>query len=352
MTTFIQLHFLTAYPPANLNRDDTGQPKTAQFGGTTRLRVSSQSLKRAWRTSEVFAAALSGHLGHRTQRLGRDIREHLLEKGAEEKAAVTIARTVADLFGKLKSDKEEGDKALYIEQLAFISPDERKAAIDLADRLLAGEAPNKLDSAQVLKATDGAVDIGMFGRMLADDPDFNREAAVQVSHAITTHTVLTEDDYYTAVDDLKTKADDAGAGFVGEAGFGAGLFYLYICIDRDLLVHNLGGAQSESIARIGIAALIEAAAKVSPKGKQASFASRARASFILAEKGDATPRTLASAFLKPVRGEDFLKESVARLQNTRQDFATAYGDAPAHCTLDVHASDGTTLATLIDFAAG
>lgn len=351
MTTFIQIHMLTAYPPANLNRDDTGQPKTAQFGGTTRLRVSSQAQKRAWRTSDIFEAALNGHLGQRTQRVGRDIRAHLLAKGADEQKATEIAREVADLFGKLKSEKEEGEKATFIEQLAFISPEERKAAIALAEQLLAGEKPEKFSPQLVLKEADSAVDIAMFGRMLADDPDFNREAAVQVAHAITTHTVLTEDDYYTAVDDLKTKADDAGAGFVGEAGFGSGLFYIYICIDRDLLIRNLGGVGSEALAKTGIAALLEAAAKVSPKGKQASFASRARASFVLIEKGTSAPRTLASAFLKPVRDEDILEASIERLRKTRQAFADAYGDAPEQCALNAHAPDGISFADLIAFAA-
>jgi CRISPR system Cascade subunit CasC len=113
----------------------------------------------------------------------------------------------------------------------------------------------------------------MFGRMLADDPDFNREAAVQVAHAITTHRVVVEDDYYTAVDDLKRPAEDAGAGFVGEAGFGAGVFYLYICVNRDLLTRNLGGDQG--LAKAGIAALVEAAATIAPRGnRRASPAGR------------------------------------------------------------------------------
>src|SRR5208283_2583322 len=93
----------------------------------------------------------------------------------------------------------------------------------------------------VLQTADGAVDIAMFGRMLADNPDFNRDASVQVAHAFTTNPVEIEDDYYTAVDDLKKPAEDAGAGFVGEAGFGAGVYYLYVCVDRELLVKNLGG---------------------------------------------------------------------------------------------------------------
>lgn len=347
MTTFVQIHLLTAYPPANLNRDDVGQPKTAQFGGRTRLRVSSQALKRAWRTSDLFETRLAGHLGRRTQRIGRDVHDHLLAKGAAPEKAVAIAREVADLFGKVKSDKEDGEKVLYTEQLAFIAPEERARALDLAEQILAGTAPQKRGADLVLGTRDGAADIAMFGRMLADDPDFNREAAVQVAHALSTHAVEIEDDFYTAVDDLKTATEDAGAGFVGEAGFAAGVFYIYICIDRDLLLRNLGG--DEAVARAAIAALVEAAATVAPKGKQASFASRARASYILVEKGEETPRTLAAAFLKAVRDEDTMQASIKALNEIRKGFARAYGDTPAALALNIHEEEDRT--TLVDVAA-
>ena len=163
----------------------------------------------------------------------------------------------------------------------------------------------------------------MFGRMLADDPSFNREAAVQVAHAVTTHRALVEDDYYTAVDDLKSASEDAGAGFVGEAGFGAGVFYLYLCFDRDLLVRNLGG--DEDLAGQGVAALVEAAATVGPKGKQASFASRARASFGLVERGSEAPRTLAAAFLNrsPAKTCSVRRSSASRIPARTSPVRTA-----------------------------
>lgn len=346
MTTFIQLHFLTAYPPANLNRDDTGQPKTAQFGGAQRLRVSSQALKRTWRVSPEFRDALAGHLASRTQRLGAAIRDHLVGQGVDDARAIAIARDVAGLFGKINPEKDSNP--LYTAQLAFVSPEEHQAALTLADRLAAGEAVD-VEPAAVLREVDGAVDIAMFGRMLAADPTFNREAAVQVAHAITTHRVTVEDDFYTAVDDLKRPAEDTGAGFVGEAGFAAGLFYLYVCIDRDLLIRNLGG--NETLARAGIAALIEAAAKVAPRGKQASFASRARASYILAERGDAAPRTLASAFLAPIAGQDIQKSSIDALRQAQEDFARAYGDEGGRiAVMDVPGRLGS-LADVIALAA-
>jgi CRISPR system Cascade subunit CasC len=346
MARFVQLHLLTFYPPANLNRDDTGRPKTAIIGGVERLRISSQSLKRAVRTSDVFRTKLDGHLAKRTQRMGVDINRHLVDKGMDEKAALATARKIAEVFGKL--EEEKADNPSYIRQLAFISPQEREAAFALADKALAGEAIDPQPDA-VLAKVDTAADIAMFGRMLADNADFNREAAVQVAHAFTTHRVSVEDDFYTAVDDLKTKAEDAGAGFVGELGFGSGLFYLYVCIDSDLLVANLGG--NDGVAKSAVAALIEALATVSPGGKQASFASRARAEYLLVEQGSQQPRTLGSAFAKPVTDPDLIKTSVVKLETFRKDMDKAYGPCTDGCYTMVVGGDGT-LADAIAFATG
>lgn len=326
---FLQLHLLTFYPPANLNRDDTGRPKSAVIGGEPRLRVSSQALKRAWRTSDIFAERLAAHRGRRTQRLGALIEQHLVGKGAPPDAALEIAREVAAAFGKVKAATDPDPT--YTEQLAFIAPEELAAALAFAEARAAGTrdaADKKALALELLRKTDTAADIAMFGRMLADSPDFNREAAVAVAHAFTTHRVVVEDDYYTAVDDLKRPSEDAGAGFVGEAGFGAGVFYLYICVDRDLLARNLGG--DAALAGTALAALVEAAAKVGPSGKRASYASYARASFVLAEKGNAAPRTLAAAFIAPVGARretnDLLGASITALRSTRDAFTSAYGD--------------------------
>ena len=355
---FLQLHLLTFYPPANLNRDDTGRPKSAIIGGEPRLRVSSQALKRAWRTSDVFAGKLGDHRGERTQRLGAVIEAHLLERNTPAEEAREIAREVASAFGKVKGDKDPNPT--YTEQLAFVSPEERSAALAFAEARVAkarDAADKKALALELLRKTDTAADIAMFGRLLADAPDFNREAAVAVAHAFTTHRVVVEDDYYTAVDDLKRPSEDAGAGFVGEAGFGAGVFYLYLCVDRDLLARNLG--DDAALTRTAIEALVEAAAKVGPSGKRASFASYARTSYLLAEKGDATPRTLAAAFVRPIGADhginDYLGASVHALCDTRDSFARAYGDEGMRAL----AMDGTgtagaatkSLADVVRFAA-
>jgi CRISPR system Cascade subunit CasC len=344
MSRFLQLHLLTFYPPSNLNRDDTGRPKTATVGGVPRLRISSQSLKRAWRTSTVFAERLREHRGQRTQRLGEQIERHLREGGTAPDRALAIARDIARHFGKLKPERDPAPART--EQLAFIGPEEQMAALKLADRIAAGEAvePNV---EQLLRHADTAADIAMFGRMLADNPDYSREAAVQVAHAITTHRVTVEDDYYTAIDDLKTPEEDAGAGFVGELGFGSGIFYLYACVDAALLTRNL--AEHTALAADACAALSEAAATVSPKGKQPSFAARSRAHYVLAERGSGQPRTLAGAFIRPVEGADLAAASAAQLEDWRAKLDRAYGPAAEETvTMDVAAGRGT-LAEIIAF---
>lgn len=344
MSRFLQLHLLTFYPPSNLNRDDTGRPKTARVGGQDRLRISSQALKRAWRTSETFLDRVGAHRGERTQRLGEAVlMPHLRAKGVEEKKALEWVRLVLPFFGKPKSEEKN---LAQTEQLVFVSPEEKARAIALLDRMAAGEKP-EIKAEDLLLPSDTATDIAMFGRMLADRPEFNRDAAVQVAHAFTTHRAIVEDDYYTAVDDLKGPEEDAGAGFIGELGFGSGVFYLYACVDRALLLRNLGG--NAALAAMAQRALTEAAAKEAPRGKQNSFAARARAFYVLAEKGDDQPRTLAGAFARPVASGDVVTESIGVLRDFRFRMDAAYGMAPlASAEMDVVTGQGS-LAALLDF---
>ena len=335
MSRFIQLHYLTVYPPSNPNRDDQGRPKSATFGGEPRLRISSQSIKRAARISDVMQQALLGHMGSRTQRIGEVVEKALRDGGAEGDAVREAATKIADVFGKL--DKEAEKKGLVrTRQLAFVSPDEQALATELARKEIAGEPlPDNAElKRMVLRTADGAADIAMFGRMLADDPDFNREAAVQVSHAITTHRAQVEDDFYTAVDDLKTAAEDAGAGFVGDAGFGSGVFYLYACIDVALLIDNLKG--DRGLAARAAEALAEALAISTPSGKRNSFAHQTRAGFVRVEAGAQQPRSLAGAFFKPAKGA-LMAESTRLLEEMAAKMDNAYGacsDAKAIMDVD------------------
>ncbi len=196
----------------------------------------------------------------------------------------------------------------------------------------------------VLTRKPRAADIAMFGRMLADNPSYNVEAAVQVAHAFTTHRVAVEDDYYTAVDDLKAEREEAdrGAGFIGVQEFGSGLFYLYICIDTGLLVDNLAG--DRALAADAVEALVTTAATVSPRGKQNAFASRAKAEYILLETGEGQPRTLGAAFQTPVRATaevGMTAASIKALDQLRKGFHKAYAEDFAATVMDVHRGEGS-----------
>ncbi|MDP2347150.1 MAG: type I-E CRISPR-associated protein Cas7/Cse4/CasC [Gammaproteobacteria bacterium] len=351
MSRFLQLHMLTSYPPSNLNRDDLGRPKTARMGGTERLRVSSQSLKRNWRVSDIFQAALGQHLGTRTKRLGLEVYQDLITNGVSEKNAKTWAQSIASQFGKLKgSDSANPLADLEIEQLVHVSPIERKAVDHLVSTITLEKRPPGEGELNLLRADDMAADIALFGRMLASKPGFNVEAACQVAHAISVHSVVIEDDYFTAVDDLNTHEEDAGAAHIGETGFAAGLFYSYICINRELLIDNLNG--DTALASKAIQALIETAMKIAPKGKQNSFGSLAYASYARAEKGNQQPRSLSVAFLKAVdkNSEDFAATAIESLERHAANFDKVYG-ACADETYSVNVFTGEgSLEALIAFA--
>lgn len=333
-TTFVQLHFLTSYAPSNLNRDDLGRPKTALFGNTQRLRVSSQSLKRAWRTSDVFARELGEHLGTRTKRFGELVLP-LLSKGLDEKKAKAVASQITGVFGAVKEEN------LRTEQLAHITPEEKKQLMALAERLASEKRePTKEELEGLIVRAKGAADVSLFGRMLAAKTAFNVEAACQVAHAISIHKVAIEDDYFTAVDDLNKHEENAGAGHVGTQEFAAAVLYHYVCVDRGLLVSNLGG--DEALAARTLRALGEACLTVSPSGKQNTFAARSRAQFALVEKGEGQPRSLASGFLKAVQGEDLLASGIEALESTRKKLDAVYGDSTPHASFDVVAGKGTS----------
>lgn len=376
MTQFIQLHLLTSYAPSNLNRDELGRPKTAIFGNTQRLRVSSQSLKRAWRTSPIFLGKLGGaaefvdehhepraagaSVGLRTKDIGNYVFEKAHAKLGEGKAN-ELAKKIAEQFAKLDAeDSKKPGQGRQTKQLVHLSIEE-KAAIDVLVARLTKDA--KLDDkeiADLVKSGKGTPDIALFGRMLADKPQANVEAACQVAHALSVHTVTVDDDYFSAVDDLNKGLEDKGAGHIGTTEFAAAVFYLYICIDRDQLLANLHGNQEACDTTL--AALVEACCKVSPRGKQNSHASRERAHYVLVERGQSQPRSLSVAFLKPIEGQDVLRSAIAKIETTRERMEKAYGDATEARKLDVLRGDDTaktagslaavgTLAELVSFAA-
>lgn len=356
---FIQLHLLTFYAPANLNRDDTGRPKTAIVGGVERLRVSSQAIKRAVRTSKAFENELKGHLGKRSRNFGRQVvLKHLLENQIPEKDAEKAVSEIMKLFTKGKGEEKEAKKsdkdALQSGQLIFLSVDDVAKINDLALAAAKGATVSQDDLKKALEASKASADIAMFGRMMSGMEKLSVEAAVQVAHALTTHGADVESDVFVAVDEHPLESEGRGAGHFDSTGvgFGSGVFYIYVCIDRAQLIDSLG----EALARDAIAALTRGLATVSPTGKQASFASRSRAAFILAERGDEQPRQLSGAFLKPVKGDDLMDLSIKALTDYRQRMKLAYGDAADSdantAVMDITKPEGGgTLADIIEFVA-
>ena len=152
--------------------------------------------------------------------------------------------------------------------------------------------------------------------------------------------MVVEDDYFTAVDDLNTGEIERGAGHLDESGFAAALMYEYICIDRAQLAQNLDG--NTALAGKAVTALVEAAIKVAPSGKQNSFANRVFASYVLAEKGDQQPRSLSVAFLDPIQGGNYGKKAVDALTRTRDQFDKVYGVcSDGHYSFDAFEGNGT-----------
>ncbi|MFM7200382.1 MAG: type I-E CRISPR-associated protein Cas7/Cse4/CasC [Myxococcota bacterium] len=352
MSQFIQFHILTSYPPGNLNRDDLGAPKTAMLGGKRRLRISSQCLKRTWRTSEVFQERFAGQLGQRTKRMGTELFEQLCQQGVSEGNAKEWATKMAEAFGKLKAedkkektpDKDAKKKRAVIEHetMTHYSPEEQQALQKLVHTLVStGRAPTA-DELKLLTRSRTGVDIALFGRMLAATPEFNCDAAAQVAHAITVHETAVESDYFSAVDDLNRGDEDRGSGHIGEQEFGAGVFYLYLCINHTQLLKNLGGHQA--LADRAAKALLEAALTVAPSGKQNSFGTRAYASYLRIEKGSRQPRALTAAFLMPTRAGEkgMMANAINALETTCTQLDQCYGPvAEAAYTMNTLEKVGT-----------
>ena len=308
----IELHAIQTFAPSNLNRDDTGNPKEALFGGVRRARISSQSAKRAMRVSDVFKDAVSVPIADRTKHLIPHLIRKLEAEGvatewAEQHAADVISRANAAAGSKKKlyakaNDELQTDVAIYISRAEVA-----EIVNALAETHHQGAAPDlkewaKWGKAFIKKTKDrtSAPDIALFGRMLADNPELNIDAACQVAHAISTHEVNTaEFDYFTAVDDL-TPEEDSGAGMLGLVPFNSATYYRCARIDWQQLLKNLGG--DAELARQTVSAFMSAFALVVPSGMQNSFLNKHQPDFLLAAaRPNNDGQSLANAFENPVK---------------------------------------------------
>lgn len=315
----IQIHMLQNYAPANLNRDDTGAPKDAIFGGVLRGRISSQCLKRSMRRSPVFADAFAaeGLLGERTKTLPDLIGKELEALKVEPAVVKAIVARVPDIGRESTKraaetdsddDTEESGEAAEVEtrtkQLIFIGKNElRPLAEKLFDayKNVGAKAWPNAKMGDITKALGSSlpmsVDIAMFGRMTTSAAFDDVAAAVQVAHALSTNALTQEFDYYTAVDDL---TGESGAGMIGDVEFNSSTYYKYLNVHWEQLVKNLGG--DVAVARRAVLAVLEAAATAQPSGKQNSFAAHALPDVVLVEVSDRNlPVSYANAFIKPVR---------------------------------------------------
>ncbi len=299
----IELHAVQSFAPSNLNRDDTGNPKEALFGGIRRARISSQSAKRAMRVSDVFKNAVGVAIGNRTKHLIRHVVEQLEGEGVEaEWAEEHTIEFVKEIDNKLEK------KNLKTSVLFYISNDEIRKIIDiLSEAYRSEEAPNiKRFIAAFVKEQKSlgtsAPDIALSGRMLAGKPDLNIDAACQVAHAISTHQVNTaEFDYFTALDDWQPE-DIAGAGMLGLIPFNSAAYYRCARIDWEQLVKNLGG--DADLARQTVGAFMGAFALVVPSGMKNSFVNQHAPDFLLAvARPNNDGQSLANAFEKPIRSK-------------------------------------------------
>lgn len=370
---FLQIHTLTSYPAALLNRDDAGFAKRLPFGGRDRTRISSQCLKRHWRRDDgPHALSSLQHEGadvpmaYRSRRtferyiykpllddgvpepMAREVVECLMAKVLGESAATTKAKA------KAKADKEaeEGEEKTgpRTKQVTVLGHPE--VTFLLAE---AKEICDQVDDAKaVKKAVDGrfkkeagknlgalsrglalGLDAALFGRMITGDLLSRADAALHVAHAFTVHAADVEPDYFSAVDDLAQDDRELGSGHINTSELTSGLYYGYVVVDVPLLISNLTGCpqeqwqeQERDLAAEVVRRLVQLVATVSPGAKLGSTAPYAAAHLLMIEAGHAAPRTLANAFLEPVvNNGKLLRETYGALAAHLAELDQAY-DAP------------------------
>ena len=303
---YIDLNVLQTVPSSNINRDDTGAPKTALYGGVTRARVSSQSWKRAIRRS--FKAE-NVNIGTRTKKAVKLLADKMvtIDSSLNEESAIKKATEVFKTVG-IKINKDGETRALLL-----VSPGQLGK---LAQYVTEHEKFNKKEIKEIKEVLkrDNSLDLALFGRMVAEDPELNVDASAQVAHAISTHEIVPEFDYYTALDDLQPE-DSAGAAMLGTIEFNSATLYRYANVNLNELVRNLG----KNDAVQGISAFIKSFILSMPTGKQNPFANKTLPNYIMITIRTDTPVNLVSAFEDPVRSNHgYVEKSVKILEDEYQ----------------------------------
>lgn len=345
MSEYLQIHGAFHYPASNPNRDQDNEPKRVMVGNVERGRISSQCLKRTWRVSDLFLEAFGGKLGEgnlgvRTKELGSEIYKRFMDAGVEEGRADQWSRLLIAVFGVAKPEKKDTQDHLKNETLFFCTPEEKAALFAYIDKVVKEKlpAPNvkgkeELEKAagklrdQILRKETTAVDVALFGRMFAQDKDYSIEAAIQVAHGFTVHGLEVDQDFWTGVDDIKSSegfaGEDRGSGHLGSSAMGAGVFYVYACINRTSLMETL---KDEELVRKVCRVFVEAFMTVFPKGKANSCAQQGRAFYGRVERGNKMPRNLSLAFLDAITQKNVGEVAIARLQNHAASLNKVYGE--------------------------
>jgi len=347
----IELHILQNFAPSNLNRDDTGSPKDCEFGGYRRARISSQCIKRSIRQTFSSQGLIEADkLASRTKRLIDELYRRLVEQGKDSELA---RRVVVNILNGIELKKNDDGKTQYLlflgeaeierltqlcltywDRLVQISPsvsntDEvgsKKTKSKDLKKEIAKLIPTEIKNA-TLRSLDGgqAVDLALFGRMLADLPEKNIDAASQVAHAISTNRATMEFDFYTAVDDLRPD-DTQGSDMLGTVEFNSSCFYRYANVDVKQLLANLGN--DRQLAARAVQGFLSSTVTAVPTGKQNSMAAQNPPSFVMAVVRDSGCWSLTNAFLKPVRPTmdgDLVQNSIIALDSYWQGLTGMYG---------------------------
>ncbi|HMM43722.1 MAG TPA: type I-E CRISPR-associated protein Cas7/Cse4/CasC, partial [Thermomicrobiales bacterium] len=329
---------------------DTGAPKDCDFGGYRRARISSQAIKRAMRRAfDQGELVPPDHRGTRTKRLTKALTDRLVHSRKAADAALTVANNAIGALGLKFQNQGETAEDFKTQYLVYLGQEEidrfTQMCLEHWDELVSGKALSNATKKTLVGQLDGgkAADVALFGRMLADLPEKNIDAASQVAHAISTNKISAEFDFYTAIDDLKPE-DTEGADMMGAVEFNSSCFYRYANVDLGQLATNLG---DDDLVEPTLEAFLRASVAAVPTGKQNSFAAQNPPSFVLAVVRDAGMWSLANAFVDPVRpgrDDDLISNSVAKLDGYWGQLASVYGDDGVRGAWCINLTDATPAA--------
>ena len=348
MSTYVDIHIIQSLPPSCVNRDDSGSPKSAVYGGVRRLRVSSQSWKRATRLyfNDILDAK---DVGVRTKRVVEVLAERIAEDAPElaGDAAALAGKVFAATKIKLASPRGKKDAPRESGYLLFLSTSQIARLAGLA--IASARGGGALDAKAIKKIFKEAhaVDIALFGRMVAEDTDLNVDAACQVAHAISTHAAENEYDFFTAVDDDKSRSEeeDAGAGMMGTVEFSSATMYRYATVNLDMLVENLGDGDA---ALRALEVFIKGFCLSMPTGKQNTFANRTVPEAVVVAVREDQPVSLAGAFEEAVPADaarGYVTRSVEALARHAATIEDNYGLEPLRSFV-VALTDSNAVASL------